>query len=193
MRSDAWAGALSWCNNQVWFSHNSGLFLRTLSLKHAKTSPGTTVYHLTSWYKFMINNAFPIKKHNQHHLDLSLTDWSVLFLVEETFTQSSPYVWLSNWNVSVNFLPSLQQNFTYTGRSSSSFIATLSLIRRTACARARFSGCSSKTNAHSETGQIAVCCQNLTLGALSSRSARSMLFGALFKRFSLFLNKPCMY
>jgi len=27
------------------------------------------------------------------------------------------------------------------------------------------------TNAHSETGQMVVCCQNLTLGALSSRSA----------------------
>ena len=38
MRSDAWAGALSWCNIQVWFSHNSGLFLRTASLKRAKTS-----------------------------------------------------------------------------------------------------------------------------------------------------------
>jgi hypothetical protein len=62
----------------------------------------------------------------------------------------------------------------------------LSLIRRTACARAQFSGCSSTTNAHSETGQIAVCCQNLTLGALSSRSALSVLFGALFKKFGLF-------
>ena len=38
------------------------------------------------------------------------------------------------------------------------------LIRRTACARAQFSGCSSTTNAHSETGQMAVCCQNLPLG-----------------------------
>jgi hypothetical protein len=36
---------------------------------------------------------------------------------------------------------------------------TLSVIRRTACARAQFSGCSSKTNAHSETEQIAVYCQ----------------------------------
>jgi hypothetical protein len=43
-------------------------------------------------------------------------------------------------------------------------------------------------NAHSETGQMAVCCQNLTLGALSSRSALSMLVGALFKKFGLFLN-----
>jgi len=32
--------------------------------------PGTTVYHLTKWYKFIINNAFPIKKHNQQHVDL---------------------------------------------------------------------------------------------------------------------------
>ena len=100
-------------------------------------------------------------------------------------------------------LPSLQQNFTHThthphtharararARSSNSFIVTLSLIRRTACARAQFSGCSSTTNAHSETGQMAVCSQNLTLGALISRSALSVLVGALFKKFGLFLNTP---
>jgi ABC-type polar amino acid transport system ATPase subunit len=40
--------------------------------------------------------------------------------------------------------------------------------------------------AHSETGQMAVCCQNLPLGALSSRSAPSVLVGALFKKFCLF-------
>ena len=61
-------------------------------------------------------------------------------------------------------------------------------VGRTACARAQFSGCSSTTNAHSETGQMAVCCQNLPLVALSSRSAPSVLVGALFKKFSLFLN-----
>jgi hypothetical protein len=47
-----------------------------------------------------------------------------------------------------------------------------------------------KTNAHRETGQMAVCCQNLTLGVLSIRSALSVLVGALFKRFGLFLNTP---
>jgi hypothetical protein len=46
------------------------------------------------------------------------------------------------------------------------------------------------TNAHSETGQMAVCCQNLPLGALSSRSAPPVLVGALFKKFGLFLNTP---
>ena len=61
---------------------------------------------------------------------------------------------------------------------------------RTACARAQFSGCTSKTNTHSETGQIAICSQTMTLGALSSRSALSMLVGALFKKFGLFLNNP---
>jgi hypothetical protein len=60
------------------------------------------------------------------------------------------------------------------------------VIRRTACARAQFSGCSSTINDHSETGQMAVCCQNLTLGALSSRSPLSVLVGALFKKFGLF-------
>jgi hypothetical protein len=34
---------------------------------------------------------------------------------------------------------------------------------------------------------MTVCCQNLTLGALSSHSALSMLVGALFKMFGLFL------
>jgi len=85
----------------------------------------------------------------------------------------------------------LHQNFTQT--SSSSFVVTLSVIRRTACALAQFSGCSSTTNAHSETGQMAVCGQNLTLGALSSRSALSVLVGALFKKFGLFLNTPRIF
>jgi len=47
-------------------------------------------------------------------------------------------------------------------------------------------------NAHSETGQMADCCQDLTLGALSSRSALSILVGALFEKFGLFLNTPRM-
>jgi len=68
MRSGAWAGALSWCIIQVWFSHNSRPFLRTVS--NARKLPGTTVYHLITWYKFMMGSAFPIKKHNQRHLDL---------------------------------------------------------------------------------------------------------------------------
>jgi hypothetical protein len=66
------------------------------------------------------------------------------------------------------------------------------LIRRTACARAQFSGCSSTTNAHSETGQMAVCCQELSLGALSSRSPPSVLVGALFKKFG-FLTQVYSY
>ena len=77
---------------------------------------------------------------------------------------------------------------THTCCSSSSFIVTLSLIRRKAGARAQFSRCSSRTNAHSETGQMAVCCQNLTLSALSNRSTLPVLVGVLFKTFSLFLN-----
>jgi len=39
-------------------------------------------------------------------------------------------------------------------------------------------------NPHGETGQMAVCCQNLTLGALSSRSMLCVRVGALFKTFS---------
>ena len=44
------------------------------------------------------------------------------------------------------------------------------------------------TNAHSKTGQMAICRQNLLLGALSSRSTPSVLVGALFKKSGLFLN-----
>jgi len=62
-----------------------------------------------------------------------------------------------------------------------------------ACARAQFSGCSLTTNAHSETGQMAVCFQNLNIGALSSHNVCSVLVGALFKKFSLFLNMPRNY
>jgi hypothetical protein len=42
-------------------------------------------------------------------------------------------------------------------------------------------------------GQMAVCCQNLTLGALSSYSMLSVLVGALFKKFGLFLDTPRIY
>jgi len=37
---------------------------------------------------------------------------------------------------------------------------------------------------------MAVCCQNLLLGALNSRIPLSVLVGALFKKLGLFLNKP---
>jgi hypothetical protein len=37
---------------------------------------------------------------------------------------------------------------------------------------------------------MVVCCQNLMLSGLSGRSALSVLVGALFKKFSLFLNTP---
>jgi hypothetical protein len=36
------------------------------------------------------------------------------------------------------------------------------------------------------------CCQNLTLGALSSRSALFVLVGELFKKFGLVFNTPCI-
>jgi len=47
------------------------------------------------------------------------------------------------------------------------------------------------TNGHSETRQMAVCCQNLPLGVLSSRSVLPVPVGALFKKFGLYLNNPC--
>jgi len=39
---------------------------------------------------------------------------------------------------------------------------------------------------------MAVYCQNMTLGALSSNSALPVLVGALFKEFDLFLNTSCI-
>jgi hypothetical protein len=74
-----------------------------------------------------------------------------------------------------------------------SWISTLSLIRWTACTCAQFSGCSSTTVDHSKTGQMAVCCQNLMLGALSSHSALSVPVGALFKKFGLFFLTHVIY
>jgi hypothetical protein len=48
------------------------------------------------------------------------------------------------------------------------------------------------TNDHSKMSQMTVSCQNLTLGALSSRSMLSVLVGMLFKKFGLFLNTLCI-
>jgi hypothetical protein len=45
------------------------------------------------------------------------------------------------------------------------------------------------TDAHNETGQMAVCCQNLTLGAPSSRGALSLLVGTLFTKFGIFFEQ----
>jgi len=39
---------------------------------------------------------------------------------------------------------------------------------------------------------MAVCCQNLPLGVLSSRSALPVPVGVPFKKFGLYLNNPCM-
>ena len=49
------------------------------------------------------------------------------------------------------------------------------------------------TNVHSKTRQMAVCCQNLPVGALSRHSALSVLVGTLFKKFGLFLNTLRIY
>jgi hypothetical protein len=68
----------------------------------------------------------------------------------------------------------------------------MSLTQQTACAHAQFR-CSSTTNAHSETGLMAVCCLSLMLGALGSCSTLSVLVGALLKKFGLFMNMPCTW
>ena len=141
------------------------------------------------WNKLMMDNAFPIKKHNQHHLDL----WPIhpcFFWLRRRFPHPLRWLHLGFNIIPVKYLPSLQQNFPHTRCSSSSFIVTLSLIQRTACAHAQFCGCCSTTNAHSETKQMAVCCQNLPLGVLSSHTTPSVLVGMVFKKCGLFLNTP---
>jgi hypothetical protein len=155
-----------------------------------------SVYHLITWYKIMMDSAFPIKKHNHHHLGLWLT-YLFFFWSKSPFHTDLPYLWLSNWNVCkifTKFAAKLRTRtcvhthiHTYT---HTFFKLSHCHIRWTACARAQFSGCSSTTNAHSEMEQMAVCCQNLTLVALSSCSTLSVLVGTLFKKFVLFLNKP---
>lgn len=83
--------------------------------------------------------------------------------------------------MSVKAFPSLQQKFTHTHYSSSSFIVTWALIQRTACPRAHFSGCSSRTNGRSETWQMTVSCLNLLLCALNSISALPLVVRAISK------------
>jgi hypothetical protein len=77
-----------------------------------------------------------------------------------------------------------RQNFTHV------VLKTLLLsLRRTACARAQFSGCSSTTNAHSETGQMGVCCQNLTLG-VPVAAARSLCWLARYLKVRSLFEHP---
>ena len=172
-----------------WFSHKSGLFLCTASLKHAKL-PGTTVC-LRSHHVVQIHDGQCLSNQKtQPTTPWSFTDSSVLFLVEETL---SLYAWLKQLKYLCKMFTKFAAKFhthTHTRCSSSSIIVTLSPIRRTACACAQFSSCSSTTNANSETGQMAVCSQNLMLGALSSCSTLSLLVGVLFKKVGLFLNNP---
>ena len=102
--------------------------------------PGTTVC-LPYDHMVQIHGGLCLSNQKtQQTTPWSLTDSSVLFLVAAKF-------------------------HTHTHCSSSSFFVTLSLIWWTACAPAQFSGCSPMTNARSEMGQMAICSQNLTLGA----------------------------
>jgi hypothetical protein len=76
---------------------------------------------------------------------------------------------------------------------SFSWISSLSLIRRTACACAQFRGCSSTTNTHSETGQTVVCCQNLTLCARPVAAELCAGWRAIWKIRSLFESTSWMW
>ena len=85
------------------------------------------------------------------------------------------------------FLPSLECFLERTFCDGAQFSYRIFLNLRLFKKRSNFLN-SSTTNAHSETGQMAVCCQNLPLGGLSSRSSSSVPVGELFKKFGLFLN-----
>lgn len=100
--------------------------------------------------------------------------------------QSSPYAWLSKWNVCESFAKFVAKFHTHV-------VVTLALIRRKPCALAHLNGCSSPTNGQSETWLMAVCCLNLPLHALSSCSALPVPFGTLFQKFGFFLNAPRMW
>nr|CAD7399084.1 unnamed protein product [Timema poppensis] len=52
------------------------------------------------------------------------------------------------------------------------------------------SGCNSPTNGQSETRQMAVCCPNPPLRAISSRSVLPLPVGGRFQKFGFFLNTP---
>jgi hypothetical protein len=127
----------------------------------------------------MQNNSFDFQAHN------ALTTWQVfrniwicsymntlMFKKRPNFLNSSP----TSTEDALRLLSTLSGRFW---QQTAIFPVSLWALvvelhpLNWARARAQFSGCSSTTNAHSETGQMAVCCQNLPLGALSSLSASS--------------------
>jgi len=114
----------------------------------------------------------------------SLTDSSVLFLLRRPFHTVLPVCLVKQ-------LKCLCKTFTKFAAKFQAYelffklFVTLLLIQRTVCACAQFSRCSLKTNAHSETGQTAVYCQNLMLSTLSTRSVLSVFVAMLF-----FLSTP---
>jgi len=88
MMSDAWAGVLLWSNIQVWFSHNSGFFLHTASLKSAKSSWYNCLF--TIWPRgtnFIMVIVFSIEK--SVIITLIFVRLIRVFLVEETLSTST--------------------------------------------------------------------------------------------------------
>jgi hypothetical protein len=189
MRSDMWAGTLSWCNIQVGYCHTSGLFQCTAFLKRDRISWYNCLFTCTIW-PWGTNSwwtmPFQSKKQNQNDLELWLTHPCSFWFVFALYSPTNKLGYATEMSLS-NFYQDFYQAcrkishpHTHTCthahmRSSISFNVTMTLIQWTACAHAQFSGCNSTTNAHSKIGQMAVCCQNLTLGALSNCSALSVL------------------
>ena len=110
--------------------------------------------------------------------------------------QSSPYAWLRNWNISVKFLPTLQQNVTrahthtHTRCTWSSFIVTCHYSDEQLVHVLSSAVVAQRPMFIVKREKWQFFCQNLTLGALSSRGALYVLVGALFKKFRLYLNTP---
>jgi hypothetical protein len=98
------------------------------------------------------------QKQNKYHLDI----WPnhQCFLVGKTFhavlhiclERRLKYLCKTFTKLAVN----IQHTHTHTRCSSRSFIVKLSANRWKVCEHAQFSGCSSTTNAYSQTAQIAV-------------------------------------
>ena len=174
----------------------SGLFLRTASLKRTKTSWYICLFTIwprctNSWWTMPLQSQKTQPTTPWFLTNTSLLSWGGS---SRPFPHALRRLHLKNLKCLCKLFTKFTAKFhTHTHTRaffSSSFIVTLSLNRREACACVQFSRCSWTINAHSEAGQVAVCCQNVALGVFSSLRTLSMLVGALFKMFRLFLNTP---
>ena len=124
--SEAWAGALSWCNSQFWSFHNLGLFRRTFSLSrltiHGLFDDGLregVVEFLQHFHPFC---SWKVVLNNDHfQVQLSLK-WAYHSKTCVLFRECSSTASLSIAKVSVGDLRSLKQNLMHAHCSNLSAI-----------------------------------------------------------------------